>query len=226
MRLFIGWLSGHKLELLLSVGALFAFFWLLHCRKRLRIRWPGALALAVLHTVYGVFSVSVFAIIEGFGDRSAVGNMSLFGGVFFMPAFYWAVAKWRKLPFSRVCDLLTPCMVFTVMCARINCILAGCCFGTLIPGLNGLRWPTRELEIIFYLFLLVILGRKVLAGKTHGEIYPLYMISYGVFRFIVETFRVSSSQSMIHLAHFWALAALCIGASVYSQLQIKKKARR
>ena len=51
-------------------------------------------------------------------------------------------------------------------------------------------------------------------------------MAYGVFRFIVETFRESGSQSIFHIAHLWALVSLCVGASIYVQLQTKRKARR
>lgn len=228
MALLTGWVSTHTLELLLAAGAAFTFGWLLRCQKRLGLKWPMALALSVLHVLVGVLSVSVFAILEGFGDRSAVGNMSLFGAVFFMPAVYWAGAKLTKRNIADVFDVFTVPLVFTLMCARGNCILSGCCLGAHIPlsGLEGLRWPTRELEIVFYAALLLILGKRVLAGRFRGQIYPVYMMSYGVFRFITETFRVSQSTSIFHLAHLWALASLCIGASVYFEQSKRRKARR
>lgn len=228
MNSFTGWISSHTLELLLAAGAVFTFLWLLRCKKRLRLGWAAALALSVLHTVIGVAAVSLFAIIEGLGDRSSVGNMSLFGAVFFMPFFYWAVARLTKRSVADVFDVFTVCLVFTLMCARINCILSGCCQGAHIPisGLEHLRWPTRELEIVFYLVLLVLLCRKVLAEKNRGQIYPIYMMSYGVFRFITETFRASESPTLFHIAHLWAMTALCIGASVYFEMRKKKKKAR
>lgn len=219
------WISSNRLFLLLAAGAIFSFGWLLVLKDRLHIKWYAALLAAVLHTIYGVLTVKAFAVIEGFGDLSVVGNMSLFGGVFFMPLAYWAGAKLFRRSIAEVFDVFTICMVFTVMCARINCIFAGCCFGNSIPGLENLRWPTRELEIVFYAALLIVLGRKVLAGKTHGEIYPVYMISYGIFRFVIEGFRFQSGASLIHLAHIWALISLCLGLSIYAEIQKKRKKR-
>lgn len=48
----------------LTVGAAFTFLWLMLCKERLRIKWPAALLLAVLHTVCGVLCVKVFAVVE------------------------------------------------------------------------------------------------------------------------------------------------------------------
>ena len=226
MSQIAGWISGHTLTVLLAVGTVFTCLWLLRFRRPLRVSVPAAIALALGHTLYGVLAVSLFAIIEGMGAPASVGNMSLFGGVFFMPVAYYAAARLTRRDTAMVFDVCTICLIFTLFCARFNCILAGCCRGMVIPGTDGLRWPTRELELVFYAVLLLVLARRVLAGKSRGLSYPIYMMAYGVFRFIVETFRESSSQSLFHIAHLWALVSLCVGASFYFQLNKKKKARR
>lgn len=216
------WLSDHALILLLGCGTLFNVYWLHRCRERLHLRWLSVLLLSVLHTVLGVLSVKVFALFES-GDFS---NTSLFGGVFFMPLFYWGVAKLAKQKAADVFDVFTICLVFTLMCARLNCIISGCCLGAHIPieGLTHLRFPTREMELLFYVILLSHLWRKVLSGSARGMIYPIYMISYGIFRFVTETLRVSNrTDSILHISHLWALLSLGIGISIYGELQKKEK---
>ena len=216
------WLSDHALILLLGCGTLFNVYWLHRCRERLHLRWLSVLLLSVLHTVLGVLSVKVFALFET-GNFS---NMSLFGGVFFMPLFYWGVAKLAKQKTADVFDVFTICLVFTLMCARLNCMISGCCLGAHIPieGLTHLRFPTRELELIFYVLLLSRLWRKVLSGSARGMIYPIYMISYGIFRFVTETLRFSDrTDSILHVSHLWALLSLGIGISIYGELRKKEK---
>lgn len=216
------WLSDHTLILLLGCGTLFNVYWLHRCRERLHLRWLSVLLLSVLHTVLGVLSVKVFALFET-GNFS---NMSLFGGVFFMPLFYWGVAKLAKQKAADVFDVFTVCLVFTLMCARLNCMISGCCLGAHIPieGLTHLRFPTRELELIFYVLLLSRLWRKVLSGSARGMIYPIYMISYGIFRFVTETLRFTDrTDSILHVSHLWALLSLGIGLSIYGELQKKEK---
>lgn len=216
------WLSDHALILLLSCGTLFNVYWLHRCRERLHLRWLSVLLLSVLHTVLGVLSVKVFALFET-GDFS---NMSLFGGVFFMPLFYWGVAKLAKQKAADVFDVFTICLVFTLMCARLNCIVSGCCLGAHIPieGLTHLRFPTREMELLFYVLLLSQLWRKVVTGSARGMIYPIYMISYGIFRFVTEMLRFSDrTDSILHVSHLWALLSLGIGISIYGELRKKEK---
>lgn len=221
MELFT-WLTDHALILLLGCGTLFNVYWLHRCRERLHLRWLSVLLLSVLHTVLGVLSVKVFALFET-GNFS---NMSLFGGVFFMPLFYWGVAKLAKQKTADVFDVFTICLVFTLMCARLNCVISGCCLGAHIPieGLTHLRFPTRELELIFYVLLLSRLWRKVVTGSARGMISPIYMISYGIFRFVTETLRFSDrTNSILHVSHLWALLSLGIGISIYGELQKKEK---
>ena len=216
------WLTDCALFILLGCGTLFNVYWLHRCRERLHLRWPSVLLLSVLHTVLGVLSVKVFALFET-GDFS---NMSLFGGVFFMPLFYWGVAKLAKQKAADVFDVFTICLVFTLMCARLNCIISGCCLGAHIPieGLTHLRFPTREMELLFYVLLLSQLWRKVVTGSARGMIYPIYMISYGIFRFVTETLRFSDrTDSILHISHLWALLSLGIGISIYGELRKKEK---
>ena len=216
------WLTDRALFILLGCGTLFNVYWLHRCRERLHLRWLSVLLLSVLHTVLGVLSVKVFALFES-GNFS---NMSLFGGVFFMPLFYWGVAKLAKQKTADVFDVFTICLVFTLMCARLNCIITGCCLGAHIPiqGLEHLRFPTRELELLFYVLLLSRLWRKVLSGSARGMIYPIYMIAYGIFRFVTETLRFSDrTDSILHVSHLWALLSLGIGISIYGELRKKEK---
>lgn len=218
------WGKEHTLLLLLIFATAVVCGWLQLVRRRLKMPRLAALPIAAAHTLIGVFSVSAFAFLETGFQPESLGNMSLFGGVFFMPIVYWAGAKLFKRDMAEVFDIFTICMVFTLMCARVNCIFSGCCFGTLIPGMGGLRWPTRELEIVFYVALLIVLGQKILSGKTCGEIYPLYMISYGVFRFVEEFFRFTEHPAVVfHMAHLWAVITFGLGLSIYSEMQSRKK---
>lgn len=212
----------NSLLLLLLLGTAFDIWWLILYKDRLKIKRYAAVLLAAVHTVCGVLCVKAFAIAESGFDMSKVGNMSLFGGMFLMPLFYFAGAKLFKRPPADVFDIFSICMIFTLLCARINCIISGCCAGRYISGTH-LRWPTREAEILFYIILLVILIKQIWSGCSRGLIYPLYMSAYGAFRFVDECFRVSDSRQFFHLAHIWALISLFAGLSIYYSEKEKQK---
>ena len=203
-------MHSHALLLILVFAALLTIAWLLAVRKRLNMPWYAAVLFGALHVVYGVLCVRVFARMEGGGS----GSMSLFGAVFFMPVAYFLGAKLFKRPMAEVFDLFAVPMIFTMLCARCNCLIAGCCLGRYIPG-TAMRWPTRELEIVFYLVFLALVVPRVWRSETKGRAYPLYMLCYGVFRAVVECFRESSSQTLLHVSHIWAFLALALGLSIY-----------
>ena len=217
----MSWLQTNSLYLLLTAGTIFNVFWLYRMRRQLQMKWYAVLILSVLHTAIGVCSVKVFAFLES-GD---IGNMSLFGGVFFMPAAYWLGAKLTKRPYCKVCDVFTPCMLFTLMCARVNCIVAGCCSGLVISGTH-VHFPTRELEILYYIVMLILLVPRVKMSKNPGSTYPLYMASYGAFRFLDEFFRTSSTGMLFHLSHVWAAIAFAAGLSIYIEINARNHQRK
>ncbi len=208
--------------ILLAAGTLFTWYWLLRHREGLRIGPLTAPLLAVAHTLVGVACVKVFAVLETL-DVSSAGNMSLFGAVFFLPVLYWLGAKYSGRGIAQTFDIFTPCMVFTLLCARINCILTGCCQGSPIPGLAPMRWPTRELEILFYIVLMGHFLREDREDKPPGLSYPHYMIAYGAFRFLTEWFRQSDSPSVFHISHLWAAITFALGLSLYQEVKNKQK---
>ncbi|MBE6682880.1 MAG: hypothetical protein E7595_01870 [Ruminococcaceae bacterium] len=213
------WIVQNVLYILLAVATAFGYFWISQFKKQLRIKEWMALVLSVLHTVVGVVCVKVFAFLES-GEG---GGMSLYGAVFFLPVIYYLCAKLFKRKVSDVFDVFTVCTVFTLLCARVNCITAGCCLGNVIPGTEGLRWPTREAELIFYIVLYFVLRTHIKKSKHNGKIYLIYMISYGVFRFIVEFFRESFHTIVgpFHISHIWSLVAIIVGTAIYYMLSRK-----
>ncbi len=226
MNAVTSWMHENTLVLLLAVGTIFNIVWLTIQRNRVHIKTVGTIIISILHTLIGVGCVMVFALAEKGFDKSALGNMSLFGGVFFMPLFYFIFAKLTKRNMADVFDVFTVCIVFTLMCARVNCILSGCCLGALINS-SGVRWPTREAEVLFYAVLFIVLVIKLKRGKyIRGTLYPLYMLAYGIFRFICEWFRVAEGSSLLHLGHVWAVISIAIGLSVYLELKNRENKKR
>ena len=112
-------------------------------------------------------------------------------------------------------------MVFTLACARVNCLISGCCLGRLIPG-TQYRWPTREAELIFYAVLLPCFIIRSKKTEPAGSLWPIYLTSYGAFRFVTEFFRESETGSLFHLSHLWAVLSLLIGISVLLEQNRRK----
>lgn len=208
------WFNRYFLYILLALATAFGYFWISHNKKKLQIGEGMSLLLAVAHTLLGLMCVKIFAFLEG-----SPGGQSLFGGILFMPVLYFVASKVFKRSIAAAFDTGAMLMVFTLLCARLNCFMGECCLGACIPGTEDLRWPTRELEVAFYIFQLVWLGRKSGKRQDAGKLYPLFMLSYGIFRFVEEWFRETTNPiGFFHISHIWALASIVIGAYVYYRL--------
>lgn len=211
------WFMEVKLPILLGVATVLGFLWLIRFRNLLNIGFVLTFGISLLHTIAGVFCVKAFAFLEG-----APGAMSIFGAVFFLPIFYFVGAKLTKRKTVDVFDVFTVCTVITLMFARVNCLLSGCCGGRLIPGLNGMRWPTQWIEIIFYLILIAVFWKMVGKEKYSGMIYPIYLTSYGCIRFLLEFVRQKDGSGMVHLSHAWAIASVLVGGAILGELRNRK----
>ena len=210
------------LFVILAAGTVFTYFWFMKYRDKLRFsRWQALLA-SIVHTVWGVLCVVTFAMLEVM-RLSAFGNLSIFGATFFMPILFFAFSKLGKRSAADVFDIGAVSMMFTLMCSRFNCLVTGCCKGIPLFGSQTLRWPTRELEIVFYIVLITIFALKIKKGRGGGMCYPIYMIAYGAFRFVIEWLRVYDSPSFVHRAHIWAIISLFLGISILAEIKNKQK---
>lgn len=105
MNEILTWGKEHALFLLLFFATAVCCVWLSMVRRRLKIPMYAVFLIAVLHTLIGVLSVKIFAFLETGFNPDSLGNISLFGGVFFMPLVYWAGAKLTKRDVGLVYDL-------------------------------------------------------------------------------------------------------------------------
>ncbi len=214
------WVREHSLICLLTAAAVFTAFWLYFQRKRLNMKIPWVLILSVLHVIVGVLCVKAFAILEA-GSFSAAGNMSLFGAIFFLPVFYFLGAKLSHRSSGAVFDVFVIPMAFTLGCARVNCLLSGCCLGRVIPD-TPYRYPTREAELVFYIIILCWFVLWTMKRDPGGRLYPVYMIAYGCFRFLCEFFRDNNTNLILHLSHLWAALSIIAGVGILIELNQKR----
>lgn len=162
-------------------------------------------------------------LISGEGFRFSA--ISTYGVYFICPFFLLAFAKIGRREIRGLFDVFALYAMPSLFLIRCNCLMAGCCGGTEIPGTN-LHWPTREAEMLFYIFMLFFLIRREKNGAVRGTAFPLLMICYGGFRFVEEWFRDLPGAGTIHLAHLWSLIAIAAGCSIYFELKTHEEKHR
>lgn len=117
-----------------------------------------------------------------------------YGGLFGAIAGTLFFAKIQKYSKKDLLQLATPGYSIFHAFGRIGCFFAGCCYGKKAnwgfalwnePGV--LRIPVQLIESFFLLILTGILLKMEV--KLKSNIFVIYMMSYAVFRFIIEFFR-------------------------------------
>ena len=137
------------------------------------------------------------------------------GGVFYggllgaIAGCYFFLRKNPSVSFLRIADIAAPAIPLGQAIGRIGCFSAGCCWGShselpwavtfsndYAHGLTGVPLheaihPVQLYESFSWLLLFLIL-LAALRKKTFpvpGQLFAVYLISFGIIRFILEFFR-------------------------------------
>ena len=93
-------------------------------------------------------------------------------------------------------DRFAALLPFTIAIGRVGCLLSGCCRGTPYNGWCALtssdgvaRHPAQVYEIIFQIAIGGLFVLMVRRGIFFGRLFSLYLMAYGVFRFLTEFIR-------------------------------------
>ena len=202
---------------------LLGFVFMLVLMLRRKARYGLKTWQAVLFTVFvmfsGVLGCKVLYILEHLGEPLEFGGFSFFGAVFLVPLLMMLFGRIFKMSPEQSTNAAAICVCAMIGTIRIGCFLNGCCGGRTTE--SGFTWPTQIMESIGDFAILYYLIRKEKENKP--DLYPRFMAAYGILRFIIEFFRVSSEGKVLDTAHFLALASIAIGFSIVFSLQGMKK---
>lgn len=171
--------------------------------------WKTLLSAAVL-TVLGVLGAKLMFLIEsGFWAGT-----SFYGAVFFPPLFMVLLALLLRVPPLTLLDLCAPAECVMLAILKMQCAVNGCCVGILLTiTADGtyIRFPSQIIELLNALVLMVILLRLIRKGTWQGRIYPIYMLLYGITRFILNLLRDTEPFLLgLPAGNFWSLVAIVI----------------
>ncbi len=80
---------------------------------------------------------------------------------------------------------------------RVGCVLHGCCQGvvcepawwTIADAQGQHRWPAQPVEALFNIVMACVVLTLLVAGRQRGQLFHIYLIAYGLFRFGHEWLR-------------------------------------
>ena len=147
-----------------------------------------------VQAVYNIRLRGAFIIDENTGATFAGG---LLGGVLVFLFIFFVFG--RKYDVKSHAFTIIDCVACAVPTAhaigRVGCLMAGCCYGKETDAWYGIHMveidktviPTQLIEAIFLAILATVLIILITKGKRHQI--EIYLLSYGVFRFLIEFIR-------------------------------------
>ena len=201
-----------RVLLYVAIGTIFMFIPILVQSISYKIKIWKSVIVAILLAITGTVSTYLMFLIE----NRFFGGISFYGAVFFVPLFFIPIALILKENYFLLTDLCAPAECAMLVIMKIQCLMAGCCRGVILyTNAEGteVRFPSPIAEMINAIILciaLLILARKI---SNRGIIYPLYLILYGVSRFILNIGREEFfiTEKFLPMGSIWSIVAVIVG---------------
>lgn len=176
------------------------------------MKWWEALLISLLSILLGAFGAIFHNYLENGFDMQSVGT-SVYGAIFIAPLVAllgYLICKKRYNYFVVLDNIAVVLSMFMVL-TRINCLKAGCCYGVII-GDTGFRYPTREADILVNVLFVIFATNNIFKNKYASYHYFVYLVVYGLCRFVIEWFRYSTTSMPLHFGHIWSIVAIVLGS--------------
>ena len=172
--------------------------------------------------IWKIFPIIVYAAITGtistylwfVIENQRFAGISFFGAVFLIPVAFLCATKLFRESFEDLMDICAVgiCMMLAVM--KVQCLMSRCCGGrALFQKANGVivRFPSQIAELANGLILCMILLILAYKFKFRGKLYPIFLILYGITRFILNFFRDVWGTGEIPYGTIWSILSVIIG---------------
>jgi len=243
---------------MILLGVFFAFILGRHLAQKEKLPLPVISDLALYTLLVALIGARLLLIVTELGlfmknprqllsMLTSAGNF--FGGLIAGTVFALFYIRKKKLPILTVLDIAAPVIAIGHAFGRLGCLLAGCCWGreagscilaitfrsheahTGVP-LDVPLYPTQAAEAIFNLLLATSLFLFFKRKRFSGQIFSLYLVAYGIWRFASEYFRgdtgrgylfggMNTAFSSISIPQVMSACAVLIGFLMYKYARKK-----
>ena len=228
-----GKIKVHMYGVMIALGILACFIVLYTYSKKLKLneRFVDFIYYdALLSIAFGFGSAALFQATYNYLENPEAG-FKFDGGITFIggliggaSAFLLIYVIFRKKLTGRLYEaisLIPCCIIVAHALGRVGCFFAGCCYGkptfsalgVCFPNVAGKVHPTQLYEAAF-LFLLFAVCSYLLLKKGFKHNMSLYLIAYGIFRFLIEYVRNDERGELLGFitpSQFWSVLMVGLG---------------
>lgn len=213
----------HVYGLLYALGFLVGLLWIRYESKRVGLNVEAMSDLFFYILIAGTLTSRLFYVVFEAPELLSKpleifkiwkGGLVYYGGVIGAVVAGIVICRKKRLPAWKVFDVYAPGLALGHVLGRLGCFFAGCCYGrqcdphawyaVVFPDTeHGIAppgialYPSQVMESIgdLLIFAVLVVFRR---HKTFdGQVFMLYVISYGVLRSTIELFRNDESRNFV-----------------------------
>ena len=246
--LTIGNFTIHGYGLMIGIGIIAAYLMTEHLARKKEMDADPVFSLLIFGVLGGIVGAKLLYYITVIDEivknpsilLDVADGFVVYGGIIGGILSGYAVCRVKKLNFWKYLDCATPSIALAQGFGRIGCLLAGCCYGMETSGWCSITFtnsqfapngvplvPTQIFSSVFdfaHFILLYVISRK---SKAPGMTSALYLMIYGVGRFIIEFFRgdlIRGSVGALSTSQFISIFIVLFGAVLlWKKLRDSKK---
>lgn len=230
----IGKLVIHSYGLMIGIGIICCALLGIYRAKRRNMSQEAVLDIIIISVIVGFLGAKLLYIIVEFqaflkNPLQLLGSEGfvVYGGIIAGVLGAMLYCRRKKLAFLEYFDLVIPSVAVAQGFGRIGCFLAGCCYGRETDSFLGVVFPEGSLApagiklLPTQLFssagdfaialILILYARK---SRHAGDVGALYLLLYGVGRFVVEFFRSDERGAIGFLSTSQAISIFIVLASI------------
>jgi len=239
----IGKFTLHGYSVMIALGFIVAMGLCILKAKKEKKNEDVIIDIGMICIIAGFLGAKILYIIVSFKDliadpKSVIGFPQIFsgfvvyGGIIGGTLGVFIYSKIKKINMFEYFDFMLPFIAINQGFGRIGCFLAGCCYGAPTHSFLGVVfpegsiapagikiWPTQLFSAGGDFLIAIILLLVSKKNKKTGNISILYIILYGVGRFMVEFLRndARGSVGIFSTSQFIALimVPLAIAIGIY-----------
>jgi prolipoprotein diacylglyceryltransferase len=176
MTYFMMVISGVSTFLLLSLR-----------KKKYDISW---LTLVIILVVAGTVGYYGAAFATYLSDGVWPG-IRFYGKVLFVTISLFFTSKIIKRDYAEILDYYAPVDILALGIMKVNCLRFGCCAGIEmhVTDSRSFIFPSQIAELLCAVIIFAVLIGLEHMGKYRHYRYAMYLVSYGLTRFVFDAFR-------------------------------------
>jgi phosphatidylglycerol:prolipoprotein diacylglycerol transferase len=160
------------------------------------------------------------------------------GGFIFSVLIAFLLVRLLKRDFWLMADSAAPGLAIGISVGRIGCFLNGCCLGspTSLPwgvkfygidsSINLSLHPAQLYESVIMFLIFLFLWRTRKKNHPQGYVFSIYLLAWGVERFIMEFFRTTTPSPFFSLSVAQVISLVIALFAVYNLFRLIKDKKK